>query len=400
MEHFVIVQALCRAALASPTPAVRRQVERLREALEAAGAAEQEAVIARLLASGERTAEMVPSRLVRSSATVTGEALTPRTSMPVDKETAQPLAEVVFAHDLPIEPPLLSRGMLGSVTALLEEWQQIARLEALGIPTAPSCLIYGAPGTGKTQLALWMAGQLDLPVIVARLDGLISSLLGTTARNIATLFTFAARYRCVLLLDEFDAIAKLRDDPQEVGEIKRVVNAVLQNLDARRAQGLTIGITNHEMLLDPAIWRRFDVQLEMPRPELEARRRIALRYLANAPHREVLAGMIAWLTAGGSGAEIETVATSLRKRLALSDPGLSPYQAVLSVLGLHAGRVAAEPRAQLDHPPEDLARTLWQDQSLGFDQADLATVFGKDPATISRWVNVARRPRSRRERAT
>ena len=364
MDHFVIVQALYRAALASPSHAVRRQVERLRDALLSAGCDDQSQALAALLTREERSAEMVPSRLVRSSVTLAGEALTARTAVPVDKETAQPLAEVVFVESLPLDAPLLSAGMSANVQALLDEWRQIDRLEALGIPTSRSCLLFGAPGTGKTQLALWLAGQLDLPVVVARLDGLISSFLGTTARNVATLFAFAARYRCVLLLDKFDAIAKLRDDPQEIGEIKRVVNAVLQNLDARRPHGLTIGITNHEALLDPAIWRRFEVQVEMPRPAFEARRNIAIRYLGDAEHRTTLAALVAWLTEGGAGAEIEAVATSLRKRLALAEPALSPYSAILNVLGLHAGRIASPARVVLQQSPEELAWTWLQHEPM------------------------------------
>src|SRR6188768_626714 len=118
-----------------------------------------------------------------------------------------------------------------------------------------------------------------MPVVLARLDGLISSYLGTTARNIAIMFAFAARYRCVLLLDEFDAIAKVRDDPQEVGEIKRVVNALLQNLDSRREVGFTIGITNHPRLLDSAVWRRFEIQLEIPRPDFAMRLALAKAFM-------------------------------------------------------------------------------------------------------------------------
>lgn len=107
---------------------------------------------------------------------------------------------------------------------------------------ASSCLIYGLPGTGKTHLGKWIAKQIGLPVVLARLEGLMSSFLGTTAKNIGNLFSFANRYNCVLLLDEFDAIAKLRNDPQEVGEVKRVVNTLLQCLDSRKDQGFTIGI--------------------------------------------------------------------------------------------------------------------------------------------------------------
>ena len=122
-------------------------------------------------------------------------------------------------------------------------------MRRLGVEPTRSLLIFGPPGSGKTLTAYHIAAKLNLPLVVARIDGLISSFLGTTARNIANLFDFANRYRCVLLLDEFDAIAKVRDDPQEVGEIKRVVNTLLQNLDGRRSFGVTIAITNHDLSL-------------------------------------------------------------------------------------------------------------------------------------------------------
>src|SRR5690606_5258195 len=132
-----------------------------------------------------------------------------------------------------------------TVEGLLQEWTSEAALQEVGVSPTRSLLIYGPPGAGKTITAHYIAARLGLPLIVARIDGLISSFLGTTARNIANLFDFANRYACVLLLDEFDALAKLRDDPQEIGEIKRVVNTLLQNLDQRRSFGITIAITNH-----------------------------------------------------------------------------------------------------------------------------------------------------------
>ena len=108
----------------------------------------------------------------------------------------------------------------------------------------------------------------------------MSSFLGTTARNIGALFDFANRYRCVLFLDEFDAVAKARDDVQEIGEIKRVVNTLLQSLDARNGSGITIAATNHEHLLDAAVWRRFDTRIELPKPEPEAREHLLTTFLA------------------------------------------------------------------------------------------------------------------------
>jgi len=83
--------------------------------------------------------------------------------------------------------------------------------------------MYGPPGTGKSRLARHIARELGLDLYVARLDGLISSFLGSTSKNIRALFDFASKTPCVLFLDEFDAIAKLRGDTQELGELKRVV---------------------------------------------------------------------------------------------------------------------------------------------------------------------------------
>ena len=110
-----------------------------------------------------------------------------------------------------------------------------------------------------------------MPLYMARLDGLISSFLGSTSKNIRAVFEFASRTPCVLLLDEFDAIAKLRDDQQEIGELKRVVNSFIQNLDSLGRDIILIAATNHEQLLDPAVWRRFQYLLHIDLPNLEQR---------------------------------------------------------------------------------------------------------------------------------
>lgn len=396
MQYFPIIQALCRAALATPNDAVRRQVERLRDALKEEGNESHAKALTSLLAGADRTAQMSPSRLVQSTSVITGEKLTPRTLVPVDKESAQPLAEIRFASDLPSIAPILGGDVVASVTGLVEEWQQFELLESAGMSPSRTCLIYGAPGTGKTQLALWIAAQLELPVVLARLDGLISSFLGTTARNIASLFAFAARYECLLLLDEFDAIAKLRDDPQEVGEIKRVVNTLLQNLDTRRNIGFTVGITNHERLLDPAIWRRFEAQLAIPRPTFEARRNIVKAYFSPEEPDNVQQGLLAWVTEGATGAEIEMLVKSVKKRALLSgETGMSPYDLVQRALSLHQGWINPRRQEQLLSSPEELAKDLLNDPDLHFDQSDVATVFSRDRTTISRWVNSIN-PNSRR----
>ena len=140
----------------------------------------------------------------------------------------------------------------------------------MGIGVSNTLLLYEPPGCGKTKCAYLVAKQLNLPLVVARLDSLISSYLGTTAKNIRSLFEYAQRTPCVLFLDEFDAIAKARDDSNELGELKRVVNSLLQNVDAMSGDSLLLAATNHEHLLDPAVWRRFDYKLEIELPDEDA----------------------------------------------------------------------------------------------------------------------------------
>lgn len=132
-----------------------------------------------------------------------------------------------------------------------------------GLNVSHSLLLYGPPGTGKTSLAKYISFQLNLPLIVLKLDSLISSRLGNTAKNIRKVFEYASNRPCVLFLDEFDVIAKIRDDNNDSGELKRVVNSLIQNIDEFSNESILLAATNHAELLDNAIWRRFDKILEL-----------------------------------------------------------------------------------------------------------------------------------------
>ena len=114
---------------------------------------------------------------------------------------------------------------------------------------------------------------MNLPLVTARFDTLISSLLGNTAKNIHRIFEFAKKRPCILFLDEFDAIAKARDDAHELGELKRVVNSLLQNIDDFSQEGILIAATNHADMLDSAVWRRFQTIIELPTPGSDEIRR-------------------------------------------------------------------------------------------------------------------------------
>ncbi|KTQ88030.1 ATPase AAA [Aureimonas ureilytica] len=387
MEHFPIIQALCRAAMAESSPALRKQVERLRDALSKDGEEKQAASLGGILAAAERLKEMAPSRIERSRATLSGEVLGRNTPVPVDRETSAPLAEIIFPADINADPPLFNPTVSQAVSTIIDEWTNFEALSVVDISPAKTCLVYGAPGTGKTRLALWIARTLDLPVILVKLDGLVSSFLGTTARNIGNLFTFANRYRCVLLLDEFDAIAKVRDDPQEVGEIKRVVNALLQNLDVRQNIGLTIGITNHPKLLDPAVWRRFEIQLEIPKPDFTVRKAIAQHFMPPVQAPDSHLRLIAWFTEGSTGAEIEALVRTYKKATTVREEDRRGLLDTLRQFAtLNAARIQSERRALLFDDPANLFRAMHGDPALAFSMGDIGDIAGKDKSTISRWL--------------
>lgn len=376
--------------MADPSSAVRKQVERLHAALTKDGEAKQAASLAGILATAQRAKEVAPSRIERSKAQLIGEALSPNTPIPVDRETSAALAEIIFPSEVTARAPLFNATVTQAVGTIIDEWANYDALSEIDIAPSKTCLIYGAPGTGKTRLALWIARELDLPVVLVKLDGLVSSFLGTTARNIGNLFAFANRHRCVLLLDEFDAIAKVRDDPQEVGEIKRVVNALLQNLDSRRDVGFTVGITNHPKLLDPAVWRRFEVQLEIPKPDFGMRKAIAAQFMPPVTAPDSHLRLIAWFTEGSTGAEIESLVRTYKKAMTVRETERLDLLGTLRQFAtLNAARVQSERRTLLFEEPANLFRAMRDDPILGFSMTDIGEIAGRDKSTVSRQLGKA-----------
>lgn len=163
-------------------------------------------------------------------------------------------------------PPELADAKQQILRAIVAERAAALQLSRAALEPTKTLLLTGPPGVGKTMTATYLAAALELPLVTLDLAGLISSFLGRTGQNIRQALDAARATPCVLLLDEFDAIAKRRDDPSDVGELKRIVNVLLLELETWPAHGLLVAATNHAELLDRAIWRRFDrvLQLEMP----------------------------------------------------------------------------------------------------------------------------------------
>jgi SpoVK/Ycf46/Vps4 family AAA+-type ATPase len=188
--------------------------------------------------------------------------------VPVDADSRQKLLREEYPMLLDAEPiwPVSIREQLHS---LVLEQSQAAVLEEAGLTPIRSLLMTGPPGCGKTTTAGWVAQQLDLPLLTLDLATVMSSYLGKTGSNIRAVLDHAQEAPCVLLLDEFDAIAKRRDDDSDVGELKRLVTVLLQAIDDWPSGSLLVAATNHGELLDPAVWRRFDLVVDFPAPTKE-----------------------------------------------------------------------------------------------------------------------------------
>ncbi|MDR1718068.1 MAG: ATP-binding protein [Prevotella sp.] len=383
MEHFNIIQALCRSALSTPNSAVVQQVTRLKDALKKEGHNKEAKSLESLLTSSQKALEMIPSKIKQSFAIGKGDELTSKTPIPVDKETSTPLAEIHFGDDLPSEIPIFEDNIKEAIYSIINEWTKFDKLLEIEAYPASSCLIYGLPGTGKTHLAKWIAGQIGLPVVLARLEGLMSSFLGTTAKNIGNLFAFADRYNCVLLLDEFDAIAKLRNDPQEVGEVKRVVNTLLQCLDSRKDRGFTIGVTNHESLLDPAIWRRFDIQIEIPKPSPMVSISLLRKFLQPLEFADNEMKLFAWCLEDSTGADVEMLAKWI-KRAYVIDKKMNISHIIKQFTLLNSGRVSEKKRNIILNSDEEFINALIEDDKYSFKQVDIAPLFGMTTSSLSK----------------
>lgn len=223
------------------------------------------------------------------------------------REPLRDLADIVISDD--------NRSVLQET--LLEQ-SRTELLGSYGLRPLSRLLFCGPPGCGKTLAAEVLATELGLPLATVRFDAVVSSFLGETASNLRKVFDFLASQRVVALFDEFDAIGKEREDPTEHGELKRVVNSYLQMVDAYRGKSLLVAATNHERVLDQAIWRRFDEVLFFDKPNLEQIRQLLQVKLRSVRHDLPLddPGFLTHFT-GFTQADIERVLIRAIKAMAL-----------------------------------------------------------------------------------
>lgn len=237
--------------------------------------------------------------------------------MPADDESRLSLLKV-FDEKRDQAEPLLSDELKDTLNQLVQERRQTERLAALGLKPTRSAIFVGPPGVGKTLTAHWLATQLQLPLYVLDLTAVMSSLLGRSGNNLRAALDFAKNRPCVLLLDEIDSIAKRRSDETDVGELKRLVTVILQEVDVWPASGLLLAATNHPELIDPALWRRFDLTVEFKAPSSEAIRLAIQRFLgADRKQFQKWIEVLAFAFRGQSFSDIEREIQRFRRAIAL-----------------------------------------------------------------------------------
>lgn len=306
--------------------------------------------------------------------------------LPVDAESRFPLIERIHTKAENEPPVVLSQSQWDVVNEFLSIAKSHSQLAVEGIADSISMLMYGPPGSGKSHLARFIARDLDLDLYVARLDGLISSFLGNTSKNIRALFEFASKRPCVLFLDEFDAIAKLRGDTQELGELKRVVNSFIQNLDALGPQSIVLAATNHKELLDSAVWRRFGYRLELGYPTADLRRNMWTEFLKPAQFSERDLDLIVDLSEGYTGSDINQVCRRLHRRRITMHASAEVKDAfqILQNIGISEGEERRFLSLLRGKDVQEVARNLRLRNEKLYSHAALAHLLGVSKATAYR----------------
>lgn len=243
---------------------------------------------------------------------------------PLAPRPERPLSGPLVAEVIPgrrIEDLILPAEAEQAVRELMEEQHRADLLRSYNLEPRNRVLLAGPPGNGKTSLAEAIADALNMPFLVVRYEAIIGSYLGETAQRIGQVFEHARSRQCVLFFDEFDTIGKERGDLHETGEIKRVVSSLLLQIDALPTYVVVVTASNHPELLDRAVWRRFQIRLELPMPKQGQIEQWFKQFEKRTGHTLGLSPCsLAQHLKGVSFAEVEDFGTDVLRQIALNQP--------------------------------------------------------------------------------
>jgi SpoVK/Ycf46/Vps4 family AAA+-type ATPase len=262
-------------------------------------------------------AEKLEECLRNGSAFISGIA---RTSPSIISSKVAELLHEVTPHRT-LEDLILPEVVVEACNQVIEEHHRRDLLRSYNLEPRHRILLVGPPGNGKTSLAHALASEMMLPLFVVRYEGIIGSYLGETASRVSRLFEYVRTHPCVVFMDEFETLAKERGDTHETGEIKRVVSSLLLHIDDLPSHVVIITATNHDELLDRAVWRRFQLRLELPAPS----RSLLQRWFEAFAERQseplgYAPRTLAEKLAGRSFADVEQFALDVLRRHVLALP--------------------------------------------------------------------------------
>ncbi|MBD8091476.1 AAA family ATPase [Pseudomonas fluorescens] len=258
------------------------------------------------------------TRLAELLATDGGVRNAPRIASPVDADSRRSLLKE-DTHVVLESEPTWESSIESQLLDVIIERENFKELIEAGLEPIKSMIFTGPPGVGKTLAANWLASKLNLPILTLDLATVMSSLLGKTGSNIKAVIDHAKTLPCILLLDEFDAIAKRRDDDKDVGELKRLVNVLLQAIDEWPSTSILIAATNHPDMLDPAVWRRFELAIRFNTPPAA----IINTLLDNAKIAPLVSKELSRVLFGKSFSDINRILTIAKKKAVLTQRDLN-----------------------------------------------------------------------------